>query len=425
MREESAEPQKGTSQGVPFAISAIAEEAARLGLTQVACAPVAEVPEHALFTAWLAADLAGDMTYLGRDAETRRDPRRLLERARSIVCVALSYAHPDPADAHDASDAQNLRGQIARYARGEDYHLVLKRRLQELAARITARFGDSARAPESAYRVCVDSAPLLERALASRAGLGFIGKNTLLITPGIGSYTVLGELLIDLDLDASAAQAKPMATRCGSCRLCIDVCPTGALISEYRIDARRCISYLTIENSGAIPRELRRAIGTWIFGCDLCQEICPWNAGTMLRGGQGADPDLRPRPQHARPELLWLLQLGAAQFRRFVKRTALRRIGRSQLLRNVAVALGNVGTRAELPALQSALEREPPLVRQHLAWAIGEIGLREESAHEPAMAMLRAALRQEADEAVRGEIAQTLTDLDTKFDQGNSSVRSP
>lgn len=395
---------EGTSRGVPFFIL---EEAQRLGFAHVACAPAAEVPEHALFEAWLAADLAGDMTYLGRDSEARRDPRRLLEKARSVVCVALSYAHAEPPLVGESPST--LRGQIARYARGEDYHLVLKRRLQALAERLVARISDekkeSGEAVEIAYRVCVDSAPLLERALASRAGLGFIGKNTLLITPGVGSYTVLGELLLEFDLRDAGTPIEP---RCGACRLCIDVCPTGAIIDAYRIDARRCISYLTIENSGPIPRPLRRAIGTWIFGCDLCQEICPWNAGAALRGGRGADAELRPRPQQSRPELLWLLELGAAQFRRFVKRTALRRLGRSQLLRNVAVALGNVGGRDELPPIIAALDREPPLVRRHLAWALGEIAARDAGARPQAEAALLARMSVESEDEVQKELSLAL-----------------
>jgi epoxyqueuosine reductase len=248
----------------------------------------------------------------------------------------------------------------------------------------------------------------LERALGARAGLGFVGKNTLLITPGVGSYTVLGELLLDLELESGVAQPP----RCGSCRLCLEVCPTGAIIDEYRVDARRCISYLTIENSGAIPRELRRAVGSWIFGCDLCQEVCPWNAASTSLGSDGrprGDDELRPRPAQSRPQLLWLLGLGAAQFRRFVKRTALRRLGRSQLLRNVAVALGNLGTVAELPALASALGREPPLVRQHLVWAIGEIAARDPAARAIAQPLLEQSRDSDEDSAVREEATVALT----------------
>jgi epoxyqueuosine reductase len=386
----------------------VLREAQALGLAHVGCTPATELPEHALYTAWLAADRAGEMTYLGRDAEARRDPRRVLEKARSVVVVALSYCHPEP-----PLPLAGLRGQIARYARAEDYHLVLKRRLSALAERILVALASKTSvegaAPELAYRVCVDTAPLLERGLGAHAGLGFIGKNTLLITPGVGSYTVLGELLLECELSSG----QPLLPRCGSCELCIDACPTGALqrLQPFQLDSRRCISYLTIENSGPIPLPFRRAIGTWVFGCDICQEVCPWNTGPSERDGKTADAELRPRPQQSRPELLWLLGLGAAQFRRFVRRTALRRTPRSQLLRNVAVALGNVGTAAEVPALAAALRREPALVRQHLAWALGEIGRRDVAACRPAEAALQSALPLEPDATVREEIAQALAAL--------------
>lgn len=379
----------------PEAAAAWLRQTAReLGLLHLAIAPAEEVEQHALFAAWLQAGHAGELEYLGRDAEARRDPRRLLDSARSVVCVAVSYQHPEPESVRAKTD---LRGLIARYARAEDYHLVLKRRLNELAVRITQATG-----ADVAYRVCVDSAPVLERALAARAGLGFQGKNTLLISPGVGSYTVLGELLLSIELPAGVAQAP----RCGECRHCLDVCPTGALLDAYRIDAARCISYLTIENPGVIPRELRRAVGAWIFGCDLCQEVCPWNAAERT-----GDPEFRPRSDKAAPDLLALLELGAAQFRRFVKRTALRRIGRAQLLRNVAVALGNTGTAAVLPAVRAALLREGPMVRQHLIWAIGEIGLRHAEARPEVVDLLCSRRAEEDDPAVVEEIAAALDPL--------------
>jgi epoxyqueuosine reductase len=376
------------------------ELAHQMGFAHVALAPVEAVERHDLFLAWLAADRAGEMHYLRRDAAARRSPAALLPEARTVVCVALSYAHPVPDEDRDMDrdGPARLRGQIARYARGEDYHLVLRHRLGQLAARIAAERGGAL-----AYRVCVDSAPVLEREVAARAGLGFFGKNTLLITPGVGSYTVLGELLLSLDAEAGG----PQAPRCGACRLCLDVCPTGALISPYEIDARRCISYLTIENTGPIPRALRRGVGTWIFGCDACQEICPWNA-TERTG----DPALRPRSGHALPELVPLLRIGAAQLRRFVKRTALRRIHRAQLLRNVAVALGNAGTLAEVPALREALAEPAALVRGHVAWALGQIGARDERGREAARASLLAALAAEEDAWVREELVAALAEIE-------------
>ena len=374
--------------------------AAALGLPHLAFTPATELDQYERYNTWLAADYAGELVYLVREEsqKARRDPRHLLESARCVCTVAVSYLHPaDAAADTDRSAADALRGQIARYARATDYHIVLKQRLGRLAEQLRQRLGT-----EVAYRVCVDTAPVLERALAARAGLGFQGKNTLLITPGVGSYTVLGELLLPFALPSGTA-ATP---HCGHCRACLDVCPTGALVGDYLLDARRCISYLTIENPAAIPRALRPQVGTWIFGCDLCQEVCPWNAAE-----RPGDPEFKPRRDLAQPELVRLLQLGAAQFRRYVQRTALRRVGRAQLLRNVAVALGNIGTAAELPAITAALGRETALVREHLYWALGQIARRSPAVRPQVTAQLQAAQAAETEPALRAELATTLGEL--------------
>jgi epoxyqueuosine reductase len=380
--------------------------AAALGLPHIAFTPASEIAQHTRYQTWLAADYAGELVYLvsADSVLARRDPRSLLESARSVCTVAVSYLHPDPVEETPATAGatRGLRGQIARYARAEDYHIVLKHRLGQLAEQLRQHLGT-----EVAYRVCVDTAPLLERAVGARAGLGFQGKNTLLITPSVGSYTVLGELLLPFDLPSGVEPAP----RCGQCRACLDVCPTGALVGEYMLDARRCISQLTIENTGAIPRALRPLIGTWIFGCDLCQEVCPWNAAE-----RPGDPAFVPRKDLAHPELLWLLQLGAAQFRKYVRRTALRRIGRAQLQRNVAVALGNVGTAAELPALQTALQvplaRDSTFVREHLYWAMGQIARRDPTVRPQVIAELRAARAHECEPTLHAELDLTLSELE-------------
>jgi epoxyqueuosine reductase len=223
-----------------------------------------------------------------------------------------------------------------------------------------------------ASRPCVDSAPVLEREWSERGGLGFVAKNTMLIAPGLGSYVVLGELLVDAELPITAPET-PAKPRCGSCRSCLDACPTQAFTDAYVLDARRCISYLTIEHHGVIARDLRAAIGTWVFGCDICQEVCPFNAGA----GTDPDPLLRPRTQeHALPDLVALAAKGANQLRQFVRRTALRRVPRDVLLRNVAVALGNTGSADAIPALVSLLAHRSPLVRSHAAWSLGQLGAR-------------------------------------------------
>jgi epoxyqueuosine reductase len=340
------------------------KEAEQLGFARIGFAPVAPVARHEVYRAWLERGYAADMGYLAAQSDERRDPRALLASARTVVTVALSYAHPDPIDVPADRLAAGPRGRIARYARGADYHLVLKDKLRALAAAVARASGHAL-----AYVVCVDTAPLLERELASQSGLGFQAKNTMVIAPGAGSFIVLGELLVDLECAPSPLDdAQP---RCGQCRRCLDACPTGAFVDAYTLDARRCIAYLTIENAGPIPRELRPLIGDRVFGCDVCQDVCPFNAGGAVAGH--AAPALAPRPGTGTPSLLRLLGLGAAQFRKWQAGSALRRIHRAQLLRNVAVALGNVGGVDELPALMHALGEPAALVRAHVAWAIARI----------------------------------------------------
>ncbi|MGN6104079.1 MAG: tRNA epoxyqueuosine(34) reductase QueG [Kofleriaceae bacterium] len=369
-------------------LAAIARE---LGFTRAAVVPIEPPRRHDLYTHWLAAGHAGEMAYLATPAhtETRADLTALLDSARALIVVALAYHRADPVPAD-----RLVRGRIARYTRGEDYHLVLRDKLVALAERLAEALGRPV-----ATRPCVDSAPILEREWAERGGLGFVAKNTMLIAPGAGSYVVLGELLVDVELPISAPEA-PTAPRCGSCRACLDACPTGAFVDAYVLDARRCISYLTIEHHGAIPRELRASIGTWVFGCDVCQEVCPYNAGKP----PPADPRLAARSlDHALPDLIALAARGANQMRQFVRRSALRRVPRDVLLRNVAVALGNTGAPEAIPALISLLESRDPLVRGHAAWALGRF------ADPAARAALEAAQAREGDPFVLDELAAALT----------------
>jgi epoxyqueuosine reductase len=340
--------------------------ARELGFARAAIVPIEPPRRHALYRSWLAAGHAGEMAYLAAPDHIaqRGDLRALLGSARSLIAVALAYDRRDPVPA----DAL-LRGKIARYARGEDYHLVMRDRLVALADRLASALGRPV-----ASRPCVDSAPVLEREWAERAGIGFVAKNTMVIAPGLGSYVVLGELLIDAEL-APTAPSEPPRPRCGACRSCLDACPTQAFVDAYVLDARRCISYLTIEHRGAIPRALRPAIGTWIFGCDVCQEVCPFNAGSG--GGPGAEADrwLRPRSlEHALPDLIALAAMGANQLRQRVRRTALRRVSRDILLRNVAIALGNTGDPRAIPALIALAGHRAALVRGHAVWALGRLG---------------------------------------------------
>jgi epoxyqueuosine reductase len=336
----------------------IADLAREVGFHRAAVIPIEAPRRHELYTSWLAAGRAGEMTYLAEAAHVaqRADLRTLLAEARSLIVVALAYDRRDP------QAPLALRGRIARYARGDDYHLVMRDKLVALGHALADRLGRPV-----ATRPCVDSAPVLEREWAERAGLGFVAKNTMLIAPGLGSYVVLGELLVDVELSVPQEPTRP---RCGSCRACLDACPTGAFVDAFVLDARRCISYLTIEHRGVIPRELRAQMGTWVFGCDVCQEVCPFNAGN----GHDHDPRLRPRSiEHALPDLVALAHKGANQIRQLVKRTALRRISREVLLRNVAIALGNTGSPDAIPAL-TALLGKTPIVRAHAVWALRRLG---------------------------------------------------
>ena len=365
----------------------IIEIARELGFHRAAIVPIEPPRRHELYTSWLAAGHGGEMAYLSapEHVAVRSDLHSLLANARSLIVVALAYDRTDP-----IPPSMLLRGRIARYARGEDYHLVMKDRLVALADRISRQLGITV-----ATRACVDSAPVLEREWAERGGLGFLAKNTMLIAPGIGSYVVLGELLVDAELPVTAP-SDPPKPRCGACRSCLDACPTGAFVDAYVLDARRCISYLTIEHHGVIPRELRSQIGTWVFGCDVCQEVCPFNAGA----GEPPEPRLSPRSvEHALPDLVALAAKGGNQLRQFVKRSALRRVPRDVLWRNVAIALGNTRSTDAIPALLSLVGKPSPLVRGHAVWGLAQIG------GPAAAAALDSLAATEPDRFVRDELA--------------------
>ncbi|MEY4548186.1 MAG: hypothetical protein RL685_4381 [Pseudomonadota bacterium] len=371
--------------------TAIRDAALALGFARVGFCPVEPFDDAARSLAsWLEQGHHGDMAYLA--AEPRHDPSRLLPEARSLIVVALPYGAGASDDAAPRKHLP-LTGQIARYARGADYHSVLKERLRQLADLCAELTGRAVLA-----RPCVDSAPLLEREAARRAGIGFTAKSTLTIAPGLGSYVLLGELLIDLELPAPE---QVLERGCGSCTTCLTACPTSAFVDAYTLDARRCISYLTIEQKGAIPRPLRALIGRWVFGCDVCQEVCPFNQSRRPRPVEGA---FDPRSWLSEPELVHLLELTASGYRRFVKRSALRRIGRVQLQRNAAVALGNSGApEAVDPLGRSLLQNPSALVREHVAWALGRLG------GETARLLLHQARTQEREPAVLEEIDLSLS----------------
>jgi epoxyqueuosine reductase len=374
---------------------AIVDQARVLGFHRVGLVPVSPSRQKEAYQSWLEAGYAGEMHYLHSDAHVqgRADPGLLLAGAKTIVVVALSYGAPDRFPLRTSA-----QGKVARYARGDDYHTVLKHKLAELARHVAQVSGRVVLA-----KACVDTAPLLERELAERSGIGFVAKNTMLIAPGLGSYVLLGELLLDVEASPTAPDSGVEAPRrrCGECRACLDACPTGAFVDAYVLDARRCISYLTIEHVGTIPRELRPLMGTLIFGCDICQEVCPFNAAAAAGQAEAPAPELDARdPVRAVPDLCALLALGAAQFRRYVRRTAMRRIHHAQFKRNLCIALGNSGPPGAIPALRRALGDRHPLVRAHAAWALGRLGDRDG---------LVARRTEEADASVREEIDLALS----------------
>jgi epoxyqueuosine reductase len=333
----------------------ITAQAYGLGFDLVGITTLGPATTAARFDEWLARGHAGEMAYLERGAEKRRDSRRPVAGARSAVVVALDYGGREPS------------GPVARYARGDDYHDVMETRLRQLHERVNEWAGREV--PGKPY---VDTGPLLERDLARRAGLGWFGKNTMLINPRIGSFFFLGALLLDLDL---APDAPFEAERCGTCTRCLDACPTDALVEPGVLDARRCISYLTIELRGDIPIELREPIGGLVYGCDICQDVCPWNArfsqplrepAFAARGALGT--------RGARALAREILAMSAPEFSTAFKGSPMKRAKLRGLRRNAAVVLGNVGSVDDVPALAAALSDDEPLVRSHAAWALGRIG---------------------------------------------------
>jgi epoxyqueuosine reductase len=344
----------------PEARSALARSLAReLGFDLVGVASAEPPRELAAFAPWVAAGHAGEMAYLSGQVEKRSDARAAFPWARSLVCVGLQYDTPGPY----STEAPPGRGWISRYAWGDDYHDVLKALLERLAERLTERVG-----PFRA-RAYADTGPIVERAYAAAAGLGAWGKNTCLLHPEHGSWFFLGELVTDLELQPDA----PLRDLCGSCTACLEACPTGALPAPYQLDATRCISYLTIEQRGAIPEELRAPLGRHAFGCDICQDVCPWNRRRRHRGG----PAFEARPGLAAPDLAELAALDAAAFSARFRQSPVKRAKRRGLLRNVAVALGNSGGAEARPALERLAADDDALVREHARWALRRLDERE------------------------------------------------
>ncbi|WP_315778211.1 MULTISPECIES: tRNA epoxyqueuosine(34) reductase QueG [unclassified Bradyrhizobium] len=361
--------------------AALAAEAQRLGFDAIGItAPVVSAERAAAFERFLAAGQHGDMDWLAREPSRRTDPTTLWSEVRSVVMLGVNYG---PDEDPRAVLSQRGNAAISVYARGDDYHDVIKKNLKMLARWLVAQSGGD-------VKVFVDTAAVMEKPLAEAAGLGWQGKHTNLVSRGFGSWLFLGAIYTTLDLPADT----PERDHCGSCRACLDSCPTAAFPGPYSLDARRCISYLTIENKGPIPREFRKALGNRIYGCDDCLAACPWNKFAQA----GREAKLAARESLRSPDLAELAALDDAAFRALFTKSPIKRVGRDRFLRNVLIAIGNSGDAALTPAAERLAADPSPLVRGAAAWALARL------LDDAAFARrAEAALTSETDESVRAE----------------------
>jgi epoxyqueuosine reductase len=358
----------------------IRDEARRLGFDAVGFTAAEAAPEVSEgFDAWLADGTHGDMGWMATTAARRRDPKALWPEAKSVVVLGMNYG---PAGDPLALLEQRDRGSISVYAQSRDYHDVVKSRLKALGRYIHERFATE-------VKVFVDTAPVMEKPLAERGGIGWQGKHSNLVSRDLGSWLFLGEVFTTLDLPPD----KPESDHCGQCRRCLDICPTDAFPAPYRLDARRCISYLTIEHKGPIPREFRAAIGNRIYGCDDCLAVCPWNKFAQ-RAHESA---FQPRAELTAPRLADLARLDDAGFRQVFSGSTIKRVGRDRFVRNVAIALGNSGDAAQVELVETLLDDASPLVRGAAVWALARL--------DPVRAghLRETCLPQETDADVRAE----------------------
>ena len=376
-----------------FASRLVKDKASELGFNLVGLTPARPAPHLHAYFQWLDAGMHGEMGYMARTdrQERRRDLNASLPGVRSLVIVGLDY---HTLKLPDEILADPTRGRIAAYAWGRDYHDLMLLRLEELAHWLRAESKSEAR-----HRAYVDTGAILERDHAQQAGLGFIGKNTMLIHPRRGSDFFLGEILTEVEFD-EYSQPSP-GTMCGTCARCLTACPTGAFPRPYVLDARRCISYLTIEHHGWIDRELRPLMGNWVFGCDVCQVVCPWNRFAV----QTLTTEFFPlNPDRAAPPLSQLLALDEAGFEALFRGTPVHRIGWARLVRNACIAAGNSRRLELIPPLRSLISDPAPLVRGHAAWALARLG------EQQVAPLLEKQLNMETDAEARGDIQASLSE---------------
>ncbi|MEE4153327.1 MAG: tRNA epoxyqueuosine(34) reductase QueG [Erythrobacter sp.] len=339
-------------------VRAIRDEAQRLGFASCGFATAAEDPlRSARLEQWLGEGHHGSMEWMEARAHHRRSPQGLWSEARSVIALGMSYA---PASDPMALEAAPSRARVSVYAQGQDYHDVVKKRLKALARWLVAE------RPEAQVKVFVDTAPVMEKPLGEAAGIGWQGKHTNLVSAAHGSWLFLGAIMTTLDLPLDA----PHRDQCGSCRACLDICPTDAFPAPYRLDARRCISYLTIEHKGPVPEELREGLGNRIYGCDDCLAVCPWN---KFAAAAQAQRQFLPRAELAAPRLADLLTLDDAGFRALFSGSPIKRIGRDRFVRNCLYAAGNSGDAGLLPAVRALLADADPVVAEAARWAQGRL----------------------------------------------------
>jgi epoxyqueuosine reductase len=360
----------------------IRQEAGRIGFFKVGITPVKPLLRAAFFDEWLGRKMHGEMDYLARQADKRKSPHLLMENARSFLVLGMNYY------SGDNPNSELLKGRISRYAWGMDYHLLMQDRLKKMREFILRE------APQAHALCYVDAGPVMEKAWGAESSLGWMGKHTNLISRELGSWFFLGAILLDLELDYDVTETDG----CGSCSRCISACPTGAIVAPYVVDARLCISYLTIELRGPVPLSLRPQIGNRIFGCDDCQEVCPWNRFATVTG----EADFHPGDGDRLPDLISLVNLMPAQFKDRYRESAIRRARRDGFVRNVVIALGNSHREEAVRVLSTALNDPSPLVRGHAAWALGQIGSKR------ARFLLQTASLTEVDPQAHAEIETAL-----------------
>jgi len=339
----------------------IKEKALEIGFDLIGISPVDSFPENQFYKVWLAKGFAGEMKYMEKEPDKRENIRNILPEAKSVISCGLNYNTNYP---YSMNETEKQKGWISRYAWGGDYHDIMKKKLQILLEFIKVNSPQEIEA-----RVYVDTGPVLERVYGKYSGIGWFGKNTCLINQKVGSWIFVGEIITNIELDYD----NPAPDRCGTCTRCIDACPTGALLEPYVLDSRLCISYLTIEFRGMIPVELGGKIGNNIFGCDICQDVCPWNRRAKVTD----ESSFQPREGLFNPDLASLSKLTEEDFRMVFKGNPIKRAKRKGLLRNIVVAMGNSGLKEFIPYLKELLKDKDPLVRAHSAWALWKLAVKD------------------------------------------------